>query len=1010
MAIIKRKDIYEGGKAFSELKREIDELIVSVKSLQKETREVNKSGSGSDAKERLNLAKQLTTQTGKLTVAQQNLDKEIIAQRIETQRLNKINKESAELANKNTGAYRKQSIELNKLVRKYQDMAVSEGTASKEAKNLLTQITKLDTKLKQVDNSVGRNQRSVGKYSNALKGLGRQLLGAAGITAGFTALFRVVGNSVKIFKDFDKSASRLGSILGKTKDEITALTEQAKELGSTTAFTASEVISLQTELAKLGFTTEQIEKSTRGILDLAAATGSDLASAAELAGSTLRIFNLDASEMGRVTDVLAKSTTISSLSMEKLATILPTLGKTAQIAGVSLERTAALAGTLTDRGLEASTAGTSLRNIFLKLAKDGITWDDAMKKVNGSTDKLKTAVEVFGVKASTAGIIISETADSTDQLTTSLENAEGAANSMAEAMLDNLAGDITKANSAWEGFILSVEDGNGVISRVMRNATQWFAGLFEGLKKINEGESLFLQKLKKDSDIVGQVAKRWEEYVRQIKMANTAEEEANIIGEKKAKLQQKLRGLQFSLNKLKEEEKDISIMQRASTMKPQILRAQMTDLKFQISFYEELKTKLTDYNKQLDENTTEVVDLEKANQRLIASNGDLVDGNGKVIKTASQLTKEYKAQKEAAAALAKEEERRAEIAAENAKIKELGVAESVKDVQVSEEAGVDPLTAELAEIDRANAIKLAKEAAFRDKIKDLRLEKLTEMMAELYEKESLTKDEQEELDKLRERSWQEVKKGIKEAAIDSFGQYVSNANAAAANDKIEQSKRENETTQNLLKDKLQKGEITEAQFKRQSAAANKKARQEEAKASRNAALFDIAIGTAVGIIKAISNTGLPAAIPLIAATIVLGALSAALVLSQPTPKFAKGEVGIKGKSHAQGGKNVNIEGGESIITREGTSKAPELLEAINKGMLSDSDLPSLVSKGLAFDKTINVNNNQRDGSIASLLMQGNKKADKIAMALLNGVSQYTINGITHTIFADGSQRYQEING
>jgi hypothetical protein len=172
--------------------------------------------------------------------------------------------------------------------------------------------------------------------------------------------------------------------------------------------------------------------------------------------------------------------------MEKLATIMPTVGKTAQLAGVSLEKTAALAGTLTDRGLDASSAATSLRNIFLELSKKGITWDEAMTRINESTDKNKTSMDLFGKRAAAAGVILSETGESVDGLTSSLIKAEGAAQDMADTMLDNLAGDITIAQSAWEGFILSLEDGEGTISKVMRGLVQDFTDFLGQLTKFNE--------------------------------------------------------------------------------------------------------------------------------------------------------------------------------------------------------------------------------------------------------------------------------------------------------------------------------------------------------------------------------------------------------------------------------------------------------------------------------------------------------------------------------------------
>ncbi len=92
--------------------------------------------------------------------------------------------------------------------------------------------------------------------------------------------------------------SSVEAITKATSQEISELREQAKDLGGTTAFTATQVAMLQKELGKLGFTSKEILEGAGGILDLAAATGEDLAKSAEVAGATVRIFGLEAKVSG----------------------------------------------------------------------------------------------------------------------------------------------------------------------------------------------------------------------------------------------------------------------------------------------------------------------------------------------------------------------------------------------------------------------------------------------------------------------------------------------------------------------------------------------------------------------------------------------------------------------------------------------------------------------------------------------------------------------------------------
>jgi len=286
------------------------------------------------------------------------------------------------------------------------------------------------------------------------------------------AATRVIGGAIKIMIDFEKANSKLEAVLGATGDEMKQLSTQAKELGGTTAFTATEVTGLQIEFAKLGFPTEDIVKMTAATLDGAAALGSDLGEQAALTGALLKQFSLDADEAGRVNDVLALSASKSALDFTKLSTALPIVGATADAAGVSLERTTSLLGTLSNRGIDASTSATALRNIFLELAKEGLTFEEAMAEINTATDKNAKAFELFGKRGATVGVILSQTAETTEELEQQLLNAEGAAKKMADTMLDNLAGDITIANSAWEGFVLALLEGDSVVSNTSRNLIQ----------------------------------------------------------------------------------------------------------------------------------------------------------------------------------------------------------------------------------------------------------------------------------------------------------------------------------------------------------------------------------------------------------------------------------------------------------------------------------------------------------------------------------------------------------
>ena len=387
-------------------------------------------------------------------------------------------KANKELAREKLGlisVYEKESKRLNDLRKKLKDLILTEGESSAKTKKLAAEVGKLDTKLKKADAAAGQFQRNVGNYPKGLKGaIGslKNFAGALGITAGIAGLVRGLGNAVKIAKDFEQGNANLAAVLGKTKDQIGALTNDAKRLGAATAFSATQVSGLQVEFAKLGFNEQQILNATEATLSLAAATGSDLGEAAAIAGATLGGFGLGAEETQRVVDVMAKSFSTSALDIEKFKESMKNAAPAAKAVGISVEQTTALLGTLANAGISGSKAGNNLKTSFINLNKAGLTLEEGLEKVANSEDKLGTAAELVGKNAAASFLVLSEGVDVTAELTKGLNNAGGAAEKMAKEQLNTLQGSLTILNSAWEGFVLGLLSGDGVFSTISRGIVE----------------------------------------------------------------------------------------------------------------------------------------------------------------------------------------------------------------------------------------------------------------------------------------------------------------------------------------------------------------------------------------------------------------------------------------------------------------------------------------------------------------------------------------------------------
>ena len=365
-----------------------------------------------------------------------------------------------------------------------------------EVKNLTDQRAKLNKAVKSGNKTTKEYGIEIAKINTGLKAHRRQLLVTrqemlnidgfttrlgksfrkmgTSIVAGFAGLFaiqqmtRLIKDAFVTIKDFEQQMAKVEAITGATDEEIKALSNSAKTLGSSTRKTATEVGKLQEELAKLGFTTDEILDATGAIINLSEATGSDLAQSSSVAAGVLNAFGLEAKDTKQLVDVMAKSFSSSALDINKFEIGMANVGPVTAEAGVSVEETTAMLGILVDRNVQASKAGTGLRNVFLTLSKEGKTLEGAMAEINSATDRSAKAVEIFGKENAVVATILADTRDEVNELNTSLNNTDDDAAKMAETMGDTLSGDLDKLTSAYEGFVLSLDSGEGAISKTIR--------------------------------------------------------------------------------------------------------------------------------------------------------------------------------------------------------------------------------------------------------------------------------------------------------------------------------------------------------------------------------------------------------------------------------------------------------------------------------------------------------------------------------------------------------------
>lgn len=310
---------------------------------------------------------------------------------------------------------------------------------------------KISADLKQFSSQMQNASRSIDKIGKKMQKVGK------GLSKKLTAPLVGIGVlGVKTFADFEDGMAKVKAISGATASEFKLLEENAKKLGETTRFTASEVAALQLNYSKLGFNPSEILEVTGATLDLALATGEDLANSATVAASTLRAFGLNASETNRIVDVMAASFSGSALDLQKFQVAMSTLGPVAKNAGLSIEQATAQLAVLVNAGVDATTAGTGLRNIYLDLAGSGQSYEEALSQIANSTNKNAEAFKLFGKRGATVAAVLADNYAQAQTFTENFNKAGGSAAKMAAIMDNTLKGSFLKLKSAVEGALISI--------------------------------------------------------------------------------------------------------------------------------------------------------------------------------------------------------------------------------------------------------------------------------------------------------------------------------------------------------------------------------------------------------------------------------------------------------------------------------------------------------------------------------------------------------------------------
>ena len=215
-----------------------------------------------------------------------------------------------------------------------------------------------------------------GKISSAGQALMPLSAAAAGIGAGI----------IKTTADFDASMSKVAAISGAAGDDFDALRNKAREMGATTKFTASEAAEAMNYMAMAGWKTEDMLSGVSGIMSLAAASGEELGTTSDIVTDALTAFGLAAEDAGHFSDILAAASSNANTNVAMMGESFKYAAPVAGSLGYTAEDIAVALGLMANSGIKASMAGTSLRNIFTRMAKPTKESAAAMERLGLSLD------------------------------------------------------------------------------------------------------------------------------------------------------------------------------------------------------------------------------------------------------------------------------------------------------------------------------------------------------------------------------------------------------------------------------------------------------------------------------------------------------------------------------------------------------------------------------------------------------------------------------------------------
>lgn len=421
---------------------------------------------------------------------------------------------------------------------------------------LRREIIETEQQLESLQGTVGSGNAKLAELSEHFSSAGEKIESAGEKLLPVTgAVVGLAGVAVKTAADFEASMSNVQAISGATADEMAVLEEKAREMGAKTKFSASEAADAMSYMAMAGWKTDDMLGGIEGIMNLAAASGEDLAKTSDIVTDALTGFGMTAKESGHLADIMAAASSNANTNVSMLGESFKYIAPVAGALGYSAEDVATALGLMANSGIKASSAGTSLRSLLTNLAKPTDTVEAAMRNLGISLDdgqgnmisfeqlmqdlrssfgdvkipldELQASVSdldsqlangditddkyskafddlmerAYGaegaIKAQSAAAlagkegmsgllaIVNASEEDYNKLKDAINNCDGAAENMANVMIDNLSGQITILKSQLQELAISFGE---MLMPVIKDVVGWIQGFVDKINGMSDSQ------------------------------------------------------------------------------------------------------------------------------------------------------------------------------------------------------------------------------------------------------------------------------------------------------------------------------------------------------------------------------------------------------------------------------------------------------------------------------------------------------------------------------------------